>query len=396
MHLASWPRDVSSFGGANRELRQLAYEARERIRVTRLHQWARHAVPARSSEGSKRVGLLAGYGNTSYGDYFIGLGLAAAVHSAGHVPVILGRGSVMDAFAVAGIETADIGDRLDELESFDDQLSRLNGLILGGGGLFEDRTDHVLSQSLAAGYLARALRACNSGIPVAVYGVGLCGEWAFGEVRRMLAEMLRKADYVAVRDETSARAARGLGATATTVVDPAAIELYANAVTLSVGTEDRTAFIPFARRAWPHLDNPTPSAHALQDLDWVEAARRIRSRNARQVTIVPFHSSDLSFTERISEILGGVVSEVVIAPFTPTRPHDVLTTLSGCGHALTMRYHGFMASHFAGIRNIDVIGESQKLKATLALQSSGQLASTWSGLLAERQVHAALAAMFSA
>lgn len=361
------------------ELKRALMQIRERGRVRRLSRWSRRGRPDTDILMSDRIGILAGYGNTSYGDYFIGLGAAQACREAGTTPVILGRGQDMRAFTRAGIEAHTLPDRAEGLAEFARATRTLGGLILGGGGLFEDRVDAILSQSLAAGYACRARwGATVKGLPTAVHGVGIEeAPYRFRAVERALMAMIHNARTVAVRDEASVRACIRFGENARLVVDPAVIAL-SDARLAEVAPNGTVAFIPFARRAWPEMANPTAEAHRRQDIDWAAAAQRLAQFD--QVVIVPFHETDLHYLDHISTAItrANPAASITVAPFTPDEPLAVLPLLHQCGSAVTMRYHGFMACHFAGIRDIVSIGDSQKLTVTRDHYTRGDLASIWS------------------
>ncbi|WP_418345777.1 polysaccharide pyruvyl transferase family protein [Rhodococcus pyridinivorans] len=355
-----------------------------------MAHWARRAGHIRPDSTERRVGILAGYGNTSYGDYFIGLGMATAAFEAKLQPVILGRDSKLEAFRSAGIEAHGLPDRDHGLRDFSAVASQLSGFILGGGGLFEDRVDATASQTLAAGYAARAVYAKNHGIPTIIYGVGVEREpFALQQTEKILSQAFRGASSVAVRDRDSVEACRRFGVEAQLVIDPATI--FLNSVRPEPSIESGTAgLIPFARRAWPRMSNPSEVEHARQDADWEIAAQRLAGY--RRVIITPFHRSDLEYVDRIHNVLTSRVHklEVEIADFTPENPGGVLGVLRKCEHILTMRYHGFMAAHFAGVPSIDVLGGSQKLRVTDALNREGLLGDMWDASRASKQIQSRL------
>lgn len=370
--------------------RNTALRLREAARVAGLEAWASSPlVNKRRGREPRTIAVLAGYGNTSYGDYFIGLGIAKSLTSAGCTPLILGRGDAMQAFE--GYRCMTIPDRATGLDTFTESvLDQTDAFILGGGGLFEDRVDAALSQSLAAGYAARAVRAARAGIPVAVHGVGIeTRPYAFKGVERLLRRLARHSRTVAVRDSDSLHAVSRFGVNGRQVIDPAVIAL-SDAAWPTVDRNGVAAFIPFARKAWPDMANPDAAAHARQDPDWEEAAQRLAPY--RKVIIAPFHATDTAYTDRIASIIhrANPDTEVEVAPFTPSDPLAVLRVLNQCGSAITMRYHGFMAAYFAGIRDISIIGESQKLTVTDNLNQAGQLGSQWSAAQASADLNMTL------
>ncbi|MBX4168023.1 polysaccharide pyruvyl transferase family protein [Rhodococcus sp. DMU2021] len=371
-------------------IKAAAIEVRERARLERLARWARASGQPDVHLNGKRVGILAGYGNTSYGDYFIGLGMANETRAAGFTPVIIGRDSDMRAFLSNGIEVYALPDRDHGLDEFEDVATRVHALILGGGGLFEDRVDAVASQTLAAGYAARAVYAYNRGVPMAVHGVGIEREpYALRGTERLLRNALRAARMVSVRDADSVEACKRFGVDAQQAIDPAVIYLDSVRPPASVD-EGTAAFIPFARRAWPNMSNPTEADHQRQDVDWAQAADRLTGYN--RVLVTPFHRTDLNYVDRIVTALKvkspGV--DVNVVDFTPENPGVVLNALARCEHVLTMRYHGFMAAHFAGVPTIEVLGESQKLRVTNALNQQGVLQDAWNAERARKQLRATL------
>lgn len=378
------------------QLHNTALAAREAARVAALAAWASRKPEQKTGETRRTVAVLAGYGNTSYGDYFIGLGTAKALKGQGFETLILGRGSDMRAFANAQVQALTIPDRAHGLRTFQACITeRADAFILGGGGIFEDRVDATLSQSLAAGYAARGIRAARTGIPVAVHGIGVEREpYASAGVERLLGRLMRAATTVSVRDSASVEAVARHGATAREVVDPAVIAL-SHAALPSVAPNGVAAFIPFARKAWPNMSHPDAAAHARQDPDWDHAAQTLGKYE--RVIIAPFHITDTAYTGRITDAIRRVnpATVVEVTPFTPENPLAVLPILHQCGAAVTMRYHGFMAAHFAGIRDIMVIGESQKLKVTDVLNKAGVLDAHWSKDQAELDISKTMDALLA-
>ncbi|MCF8781349.1 polysaccharide pyruvyl transferase family protein [Rhodococcus ruber] len=360
--------------------------SKDKVRIQLLSTWSKAHLHRRSAQTGNRVGILAGYGNSSYGDYYIGLGLAEAARAAGLEPVILGRDSDMRAFTGDGIEAHSLRDRDRGLRAFATIANTLDFLVLGGGGLFEDRVDAPSSQLLAAGYAARALHAANRRIPMAVYGIGVETEpYLFHKTEKLLRHAMTAASSVAVRDSASVRACRRFNVTARQVIDPATIYLARKQPINSAQCAETAAFIPFARRAWPNMTRPGPAEFASQRIDWEHAADRLKPY--KKILVVPFHATDLNFTNQIAHVFRARLprASVSIAQFSPESPNYALEILAQCGHALTMRYHGFMASHYAGVHTITTIGTSQKLQVTDALYKSHALAAHWNSEVATRQ-----------
>ncbi len=303
-------------------------------------------------------------------------------------PVLLCRGDRTAVFTNAGFDAVVLPDRNDGFAGYESLVARYSAVVHGGGGIFEDRVDAVLSQTLAARYAARLLAAANLGVPTAVHAVGLeTRRYAFASVERIIGDALRTARTVGLRDARSVDAARArFGVDARLVTDPAVITL-GKLRRPERAPNGRAAFMPFARLAWPHTGNPDAGTHARQDPDWERAAEFLGRFD--EVVIVPFHSSDVGFVERIAEAIArrSRSTAVTAAPFTPDDPLAAVELLADCGSALTMRYHGFVAAYFAGIREIEVIGTSQKLSVTAELNRAGALAGLWDPAKAERELH---------
>ncbi|WP_423201588.1 polysaccharide pyruvyl transferase family protein [Gordonia hongkongensis] len=343
-------------------------------------------------KAARRIGVLAGYGNTSYGDYYVGLGLAKALRELGFEPVILGRSGSLEAFRAHGFEAYCVGDRASNLAQFERIAREMDALLLGGGGLFEDRVDARQSQTLAAGYACRAIVASKLGLPLVVFGVGIEVEpYRYRTVEVLLRNALRRADRVCVRDRRSVEACRRFGIATTQVVDPAVN--YLSSIRCDPDPDAALAgFIPFPRRVWPNPARPSRVQLASQDQDWLHVASALRGYS--KVLICPFHRDDLLQLDAIARAFESVApdTELVVVDFLPEMPGQVLAELRACSTVLTMRYHGFMASHFAGVRSIEVLGSSQKLTVTASAHADESLESWWNSTVALAHLQHALQA----
>jgi polysaccharide pyruvyl transferase WcaK-like protein len=203
----------------------------------------------------------------------------------------------------------------------------------------------------------------------------------------MLRRLAKQSKVFCVRDLESVKGLEARGIEAKHVVDPAVIALGASKPSSS-RDDGHYGFIPFAAQTWPFLQHPTQNGMRAQQAEWRECTDEILAHRPRSVVIIPFtrtdtvHSTDIqaAIRERSPQL------PVSIAEYQPADPFQALSTLSSCEGVITMRYHGFMASYFAGVPRIKAVGASQKLTVAQQLSSRDLLRIAWDPHKAKAEV----------
>jgi polysaccharide pyruvyl transferase WcaK-like protein len=231
------------------------------------------------------------------------------------------------------------------------ELRRVDLLLVGGGGLFNDYWPFLIPR-----YLAWVIAARVAGARVAWLGVGV------GPIRRRpwrwLARLAaRLSDRVLVRDAASAALLGGPSTRIRVIPDPALFVSHP-------ADRQPEPVLGLIVRGPVHDDDA--QATVLLDL-LVEAAAAGRSVGLEPRVMVMAPSADRAIAERLADRLGRSAARPAIVALGPTAA-ELWRQLGGLRACVSVRLHGVLLSALAGVPCVPVAYDD---KVTLAAEELG-------------------------
>ena len=241
------------------------------------------------------------------------------------------------------------------------ELRRVDLLLIGGGGLFNDYWPFLIPR-----YLAWILAARLAGARVAWIGIGV------GPIRRRPWRWLARAaarlsDRVLVRDPASAALLGGQSGRVRVIPDPA---LFVE--------------VPVERRPEPVLGlivrGPVNGADEPQVTQLVEllaelaTAGRGAGLETRLLLMAP--EADRAFAERVADRLARDGERPSIGPLGPT-PSELWRQLGGLEAAGSVRLHGLLLSALAGVPCVPIAYDEKVTHAAEALGLGDLVLDPW-------------------
>jgi polysaccharide pyruvyl transferase CsaB len=297
----------------------------------------------------RRVVLGGWYGAANLGDEMILSRFVDWVREAGAAPTVISVNPHFTA-AVPGADAIGYSD----LPAIVEALADADLFVLGGGGLFQDYDDfdepslHAfparnVSQFAQFFYLAREL-----GVATAALGQGV-GPLRRTDGRAIAADVFNRAQFVSVRDAGSAALLKSIGVSRPVLVapDPAWSFPLADAITPATrfSALARQRIVAIVVRDWPFdrswesafvaaMRSSLPAGWALLWLDFTRVPDVAAER--------PQHSE---IAHRLIPELPGLVHAV----WDGLRIDDAARLIAGCDAMITMRLHGALLGHLAGL-----------------------------------------------
>jgi polysaccharide pyruvyl transferase CsaB len=248
-------------------------------------------------------------------------------------------------------------------------IRRSSAVLIGGGGLLQDRLPNFYRPYLLLALAAKGLRR-----PVVIHAVGAYPPRT-GAFRLLLRAALSRADAVSVRDEFSRRnlAAAGVNRPVVVTGDPA-ITLRPPAGVARPQTDERP-LIAVSLRPWYHLGAVTPGGDAgelignlARCLDAVVDAAGCR------LLFIPMQfggPDDDGRTQRqvLSRMERAEAADLVARPC----PLDTLAAISRCDLLIGMRLHANILAAASGVPSIALGYDSKVREFMLRLGCADQV-----------------------
>ncbi|MCL1808984.1 MAG: polysaccharide pyruvyl transferase CsaB [Clostridiales bacterium] len=245
------------------------------------------------------------------------------------------------------------------------EIKRCDLLISGGGSLLQD----VTSRRSIIYYLSIMRMALFMGKKVMVYSQGI-GPINSEYNRNLTARVLRKADGVVVRDDSSKKLLSEIGINPSSIVVTADPVLRVKPVARSIGRQILVS------EGFVKASGKITVGFAIRERNWDEAfigelcvsmERLIEERNA-QIVLIPFHfSEDMPVIEEIERRLAGEVFAVKHKYLT----EEMLSIIGNMDVLVGVRLHALI---YAAIMDVSMIAVSYDPKINSFMHSIGMKA----------------------
>lgn len=339
-----------------------------------------------------RVGISGSYGGLNMGDEAILHAILAQLRGSVPVEVTVFTRDSDDTLRRHGVERA-VGVRDLTREEARAEVSRLDLLILGGGGLLFDGEAEV--------FLREVQLAHEEGVPVAVYAIS-AGPLGDQRLRGLVREALDRCAVVTVRDRASKRLLEEIGVDAEVelTADPALLleaEPLPDDALKTEGLDPTRRLVAFSVRepgpAAPDLDSD--HYHGLL----ADAADFVTDRLDAEVAFLPMEraNQDLQHSHAIvARMRMADRAHVLKRDYTPGQ---LLTLMSHMSFAVGMRLHFLIFALLRGVPLValpysakvrgfvedDLLLEAPPLERTSAGKLLATIDRTWDHRAAQRE-----------